>query len=43
MFPNILIQIREFLLKNKAQLKQYSRDGRINSAFNEDEITNIIY
>ncbi|EAJ2692567.1 restriction endonuclease, partial [Campylobacter coli] len=24
MFPNILIQIREFLLKNKAQLKQYS-------------------
>ncbi|EAH7279330.1 restriction endonuclease, partial [Campylobacter coli] len=30
-------------LKNKAQLKQYSRDGRINSAFNEDEITNIIY
>ncbi|ECZ3030408.1 restriction endonuclease, partial [Campylobacter coli] len=23
MFPNILIQIREFLLKNKAQLKQY--------------------
>ncbi|EAH8422643.1 restriction endonuclease, partial [Campylobacter coli] len=25
MFPNILIQIREFLLKNKAQLKQYSR------------------
>ncbi|MBF7043612.1 restriction endonuclease, partial [Campylobacter volucris] len=42
MFPNMLIQIQNFLLKNKAQLKKHSRDGRINSAFNEDEIINII-
>ncbi|MCR6573893.1 restriction endonuclease [Campylobacter insulaenigrae] len=42
MFPSKLIEIQNFLLENRAQLKEYSRDGRINSAFNEDEIINII-
>ncbi|HEC1769264.1 TPA: restriction endonuclease, partial [Campylobacter lari] len=42
MFPSKLIEIQNFLLENRAQLKEYSRDGRINSALNEDDIINII-
>lgn len=40
--PTLLIQIVEFLKENPITLTKQSRDGRINSAFNEDEIFNIL-
>ena len=36
--PNLLIQIVEFLKESPIALSRQSQDGRINSAFNEDEI-----
>lgn len=36
--PNLLIQIVKFLKESPINLSRQSRDGRINSAFNEDEI-----
>lgn len=36
--PNLLVQIVEFLKQSPIALSKQSRDGRINSAFNEDEI-----
>lgn len=36
--PTLLNDIVTFLRKNDFKLSQNSRDGRINSAFNEDEI-----
>ncbi|WP_334089039.1 restriction endonuclease, partial [Helicobacter typhlonius] len=36
--PHLLIQIVDFLKKSPVALSKQSRDGRINSAFNEDEI-----
>ena len=38
MFPKMLLDIRDFLAQNAVSLSEQSRDGRINSAFNEDEI-----
>ncbi|WP_407379531.1 restriction endonuclease [Helicobacter sp.] len=40
--PNLLIEIVEFLKQQNLHLSQQSRDGRINSAFNEDEIFNLL-
>lgn len=40
--PNLLCEIVQFLKKNPLNLSQNSRDGRINSAFNEDEIVRIL-
>lgn len=40
--PKKLAQIRDFLLHSNLTLSTQSRDGRINSAFNEDEIFNLI-
>ncbi|RDU59107.1 restriction endonuclease [Helicobacter sp. MIT 14-3879] len=42
MFPNLLFQIVKFLQANPIALSKQSRDGRINSAFNEDEIFNLL-
>ncbi|MGP1485140.1 MAG: restriction endonuclease [Campylobacter sp.] len=42
MIPNRLTQIVNFLMKYDFNLSRRTRDGRINSAFNEDEIFNII-
>ena len=42
MIPNRLTQIVNFLKKYDFNLSRKTRDGRINSAFNEDEIFNII-
>lgn len=42
MFPKQLLDIVDFLKKNPLHLSQNSRDGRINSAFNEDEIIDIL-
>lgn len=36
--PKTLEDIVEFLQQQNLHLSQQSRDGRINSAFNEDEI-----
>ncbi|WP_334090175.1 restriction endonuclease [Helicobacter typhlonius] len=36
--PHLLIQIVDFLKRSPVALSKQSRDGRINSAFNEDEI-----
>lgn len=41
-FPNLLTQICEFLKSYHLNLSQTTRDGRLNSAFNEDEILEII-
>lgn len=40
--PNLLIQIVEFLKNHPVILSKQSRDGRINSAFNEDEIFHLL-
>ncbi|EHU6392361.1 restriction endonuclease [Campylobacter upsaliensis] len=40
--PNLLVKIVEFLKRQNPHLSQQSRDGRINSAFNEDEIFNLL-
>ncbi len=40
--PKMLNDIVEFLKEKNLTLSQQSRDGRINSAFNEDEIFNIL-
>lgn len=40
--PKLLDHIVRFLKDNQPKLSQSSRDGRINSAFNEDEIFNLI-
>lgn len=40
--PKMIDDIVEFLRANHFELSQNSRDGRINSAFNEDEIFNLI-
>lgn len=42
MLPQTLINIIDFLRANPLSLSKHSRDGRINSAFNEDEIFHII-
>lgn len=42
MLPNLLCEMVEFLQKYPPDLSQESRDGRINSAFNEDEIVRIL-
>lgn len=40
--PTLLIEIVKFLQTNPITLSKQSRDGRINSAFNEDEIFNLL-
>lgn len=40
--PKIIDSIVEFLRANPFDLSKNSRDGRLNSAFNEDEIFNLI-
>ena len=40
--PKKLEEIVEFLQQQNLHLSQQSRDGRINSAFNEDEIFNLL-
>ena len=40
--PNLLNDIVDFLKKQNLQLSNQSRDGRINSAFNEDEIFRLL-
>ncbi|WP_300926738.1 hypothetical protein [Helicobacter rodentium] len=40
--PNLLNDIVDFLKKRNLQLSNQSRDGRINSAFNEDEIFRLL-
>ena len=40
--PSKLIEMVEFLKFSNLQLSQKSRDGRINSAFNEDEIFDLL-
>lgn len=40
--PDLLIKIVDFLKSQNLILSQQSRDGRINSAFNEDEIFKIL-
>ena len=40
--PKKLEEIVEFLKQQNLHLSQQSRDGRINSAFNEDEIFNLL-
>lgn len=42
MLPNLLVEIVTFLQKKNLYLNRQSRDGRINSAFNEDEIFNLL-
>lgn len=41
-FPNLLNEICDFLKNYHLNLSQTTRDGRLNSAFNEDEILEII-
>ena len=41
--PNLLCKMVEFLQKQSLILSKNSRDGRINSAFNEDEIFNLLH
>lgn len=38
----MLFQIRDFLIQTDITLSMQSKDGRINSAFNEDEIFKLI-
>ncbi len=40
--PSLLVEMVEFLKKQNLQLSNQSRDGRINSAFNEDEIFKLL-
>ena len=40
--PKLSVEIVEFLKTQNLHLSQQSRDGRINSAFNEDEIFNLL-
>lgn len=40
--PQVLIDLSKWLSQYAPQLSNQTRDGRINSAFNEDEIINII-
>lgn len=40
--PNLLNKMVDFLRKQNLQLSSQSRDGRINSAFNEDEIFRLL-
>ena len=40
--PHLLTEMVDFLLAQNLHLSQRSRDGRINSAFNEDEIFNLL-
>ncbi len=40
--PKLLVEIVEFLKTQNLHLSQQSRDGRINSAFNEYEIFNLL-
>ncbi|OBV28780.1 restriction endonuclease [Helicobacter sp. CLO-3] len=42
MIPQKLNNIKDFLIENQLSLSQNSRDGRIDSAFNEDEVFNFI-
>ena len=42
MLPKTLLDIVKFLQDYSLNLSKNSRDGRINSAFNEDEIVNIL-
>lgn len=42
MYPQELVEIVKSLQKDNLKLSQKSRDGRINSALNKDEILNII-
>lgn len=42
MIPKTLLDIKDFLLKNKLKLSSPLKDGRLNSSFNEDEIIKII-
>lgn len=41
-FPNLLVEICDFLKNHHLNLSQTTRDGRLNSAFNEDEILETI-
>lgn len=41
-FPNLLTEMVDFLRTQNLHLSKASRDGRINSAFNEDEIFNLL-
>lgn len=38
MFPKTLLEIQDYLINQCLSLSQQTRDGRLNSAFNEDEI-----
>ena len=42
MLPQTLLEMVEFLKKQNLSLSIQSRDGRINSAFNEDEIFTLL-
>ena len=42
LFPQQLIEIKDFLQQQNLLLSQTTRDGRVNSAFNEDEIVALI-
>ena len=42
MFPRTLEDIKDFLQQYHLSLTQTTRDGRVNSAFNEDEIVELI-
>ena len=42
MFPKTLEEIKDFLQQYHLSLTQTTRDGRVNSAFNEDEIVALI-
>ena len=42
MFPKTLEEIKDFLQQHHFTLTQTTRDGRVNSAFNEDEIVALI-
>ena len=42
MFPKTLEKIKDFLQNENLLLSQTTRDGRVNSAFNEDEIVALI-
>ena len=40
--PKLLCEMVAFLQRQNLHLSRNSRDGRINSAFNEDEIFNLL-
>ena len=42
MLPQFLLEIQNFLQKNELVLESKTRDGRINSALNEDNLVNLI-